>query len=170
MSRLIAAVLLLGPLVADPPETVEPASIPNYRLMRPDLAAAGQPSDAALQRLGEMGFRTVINIRTAEEWADVEEEGELLRSLGLNYVWVPVTAASLTLDDVREIEAVIDDPAAGPILLHCASSNRVGGVWAAIQALKGKPLEEAVEEGRAAGLRSPAMTEAVRRLFTEARR
>ena len=51
------------------------------------------------------------------------------------------------------------------MLLHCASSNRVGGAWAVIQARKGKSLEEAEAAGRAAGLHSPQMEAAVRRVL-----
>jgi hypothetical protein len=51
------------------------------------------------------------------------------------------------------------------VLLHCASSNRVGGAWAVIQARKGMSLEEAESAGRAAGLHSPQMEAAVRRVL-----
>ena len=37
--------------------------------------------------------------------------------------------------------------AAGPVLLHCASSNRVSGVYEMAQALKGKSLAEAEAAG-----------------------
>jgi hypothetical protein len=60
---------------------------------------------------------------------------------------------------------VLDDPSAGPVLLHCASSNRVGGVWAVIQARKGKALDEALAAGREAGLHNPQMEAAVRRVL-----
>jgi uncharacterized protein (TIGR01244 family) len=147
------------------PEVVDAADIPHYRALAPGLAVGGQPSPAALTRLGEMGFRTVINLRTADEGA--EEEGEVVRTAGLRYVWVPVTAASLSLEDVRRVEEVLDDVSSGPVLLHCASSNRVGGVWAAIQARNGKSLEEAEKAGEEAGLRSPAVRDAVRRLLED---
>jgi protein tyrosine phosphatase (PTP) superfamily phosphohydrolase (DUF442 family) len=60
---------------------------------------------------------------------------------------------------------VLDDPSAGPVLLHCASSNRVGGVWAVIQSRKGKTLDEALAAGQQAGLHSPVMEAAVRRVL-----
>jgi protein tyrosine phosphatase (PTP) superfamily phosphohydrolase (DUF442 family) len=59
----------------------------------------------------------------------------------------------------------LDEPSAGPILFHCASSNRVGGAWAVIQARKGKGPDEAVAAGREAGLHSPQMEAAVRRVL-----
>ena len=51
------------------------------------------------------------------------------------------------------------------MLLHCASSNRVGGVLAVLEAKAGKPLDEAIAAGQKAGLKSGPMTEAVKRVL-----
>lgn len=166
LNRLVpaaAGLLLTVPAFAGPPEAVAPAEIPAYRLIRPDLATGGQPAPETLGRLAEMGFRTVINLRTEKEGA-VEERAPV-EAQGLRYVWVPFTADSFSPQDVAAVEQVLDDPAVGPVLLHCASSNRVGGVWAAIQARRGKSLEEALAAGREAGLHTPGMEAAVRRVL-----
>ena len=87
--------------------------------------------------------------------------------MGLTYLWVPITPASFSLKDVQAVGQVLSDPAAGPVLLHCASSNRVGGVVAVLAAQKGAGLAEAVEQGKAAGLKSAEMIDAVRRVAGE---
>jgi uncharacterized protein (TIGR01244 family) len=79
---------------------------------------------------------------------------------------VPLTADSFSPADVLAVERVLADASAGPVLIHCHSSNRVGGVWAAIQARKGRSLDEALAAGREAGLQSPAMVAAVRRVLS----
>jgi uncharacterized protein (TIGR01244 family) len=145
------------------PQTVDPVSIPNYALVSPRLAAAGQPGPQALSKLDDMGFRTVVNLRTDREGG--AQERAVVEAQGLRYVWVPITADSFSLADVEAVEKVLHDPSSGPVLLHCASSNRVGAVWAAIQAREGKPLEEALAAGREAGLKSPQMEAAVRRVL-----
>jgi uncharacterized protein (TIGR01244 family) len=157
--------LVLGAACASAgvPEAVDAAAIPAYRLIRPGLAAAGQPSPAALTGLKEMGFRTVVNLRTEKEGA--AEERSAVEAQGLRYVWVPVTPDTFSLADVEAIERVLDDPSAGPVLFHCSSSNRVGGAWAVIQARKGHTVEEAEAAGRDAGLHSPQMEAAVRRVL-----
>lgn len=160
---MAASLSLASPVLAEVPETVEPAQIPAYRLIRPDLATAGQPSPEALARLGKMGFRTVVNLRTENEGA--AEERAVVEAQGLRYLWVPVTPETFSLADVEAVEKVLDDPSAGPVLLHCASSNRVGGVWAVIQARKGKSLDEAEAAGREAGLHSPQMEAAAQRVL-----
>jgi len=160
--------LLLFPAsaqVAQIPESMDAAALPNYVLVRPGLAAAGQPTPEALGRLKDQGFRTVIDIRTEAEGTKAEEA--IVSGLGLRYVSVPLTAATISLDDVRAVAKVLDDPQAAPVLLHCASSNRVGGVIAVIEGLGGKSLDEAEAAGRRAGLRSQAMVDAVRRLLAD---
>jgi protein tyrosine phosphatase (PTP) superfamily phosphohydrolase (DUF442 family) len=81
---------------------------------------------------------------------------------------VPFTPASFTLADAKAVASALDDPEAGPVLLHCASANRAGGVWTVLQAIAGKPIDEAEQEGRRFGLRSEAMVEAARRVAAEA--
>jgi uncharacterized protein (TIGR01244 family) len=158
----LLALLLAAPLFAQAPESVDPAAIPNYHRIRPDLAGGGQPSAEALAQLKAMGFKTVINLRTEREGAKAEQEA--VEKAGLRYVWVPMTAESFSASDVSRVASVVDDESAAPVLLHCASANRVGAMWAALEAAKGKPLDEAEAAGRAVGLTSPALVEAFRRV------
>lgn len=156
--------LCASPAFAQIPETVDPAVIPNYRLVKPGLATAGQPTAEALRRLKEQGFRTVINLRTESE-PGVKEEEQIVKGQGLSYVWVPMTPANFSQQQVDQIASVLDDPKAGPVLFHCGSANRVGAVWTVIQAQRGKSYEEAEGEGRKIGLSSPAMVEAVKKVL-----
>jgi len=160
---VVALVAVAAATAAEPPQAVEAGSIPNYRLLQPGLATAGQPAPEALAKLKDMGFRTVVNLRTAQEGA--AEERAVVEAQGLRYDSVPVTADSLSLADAEAVEKVLHDPSSGLVLLHCASSNRVGAVWALIQAREGKTLDEALAAGREGGLKSPQLEAAVRRLL-----
>lgn len=147
------------------PESVDGALIPNYARLTPALAAAGQPTPEAIPKLRALGFRTVVNLRADSE-PGVAGEAEAVRAQGLDYVSVPITAESFSLAAVAAVQRVLDDPERAPVLLHCSSSNRVGGVWAVIQArTRGLSAEAAVTEGRQAGLHSQAMIDAVERLL-----
>jgi uncharacterized protein (TIGR01244 family) len=147
------------------PESVEPALIVNYRVVRPGLATAGKLSTEGLARLKSFGFKTVINLRTEQEGAKDEESA--VKGLGLRYEWTPVTPESLSLEDVKKVEQVLADAGAAPVLLHCASANRVGAIWALMQVRRGKTLAEAEAEGRQIGLSAPALIEAVHRLAAQ---
>ena len=97
----------------------------------------------------------------------LDEEKKSVEGQGLRYVSVPMTSASFSLADALKVKGVLDDPASGPVLLHCAAANRAGGVFAVIEAKSGKSLEQAIEEGKKAGLKSDAMIEAVKRVVAE---
>jgi uncharacterized protein (TIGR01244 family) len=167
-SWIASAVLIAVPLAAHDaaaascPVTVDPALIVNYRVVKPGLATAGRVSAEGLAQLKALGFKTVLNLRTEQEGAKDEEAA--VRAQGLRYEWVPVTPDSLAIEDVKKVESILDDPAAEPILFHCASANRVGAVWAIIQVRHGKELAAAIEEGRQIGLKDGPMTAAVERL------
>jgi len=164
--RLLAMAPLLlvaAGAAADVPESPDPARFPAYHVVRSNLAGSGQPTAGGLAQLATLGFRTVVNLRTEKEGAGGERA--VVEGQGLRYVNVPISPESFSLADVAAVSKVVDDPAAGPVLLHCASANRVGAVWAVIQAQQGRSLEEAEAAGRAAGLHSPAMIDAVHRLL-----
>ena len=160
---LVMGGAMTSSLFAEVPASVDAAAFPNYHVIRPGLAAAGQPSPEGLAQLKALGFKTVINLRTEKEGG--KAEAEPVKAAGLRYVWVPVTAETFSAADVDAVAKVIDDPEAGPILFHCASANRVGAVWTVVQVRKGKSPEEAEAEGRTIGLSGPAMLDATKRVL-----
>lgn len=162
----MTALLLTLLLAAEAPATADPTLIPNYTRIRADVAAAGQPSREALEGLAKLGFRTVVNLRREDE-DGIKDERAIVEALGIRYVHVPMTASSLNRGDVKAVAKVLEDPRSGPVLLHCSSSVRVGAVWALIRAASGMPIEDAMAEGKKAGLRGEAMIEAVRRVAAE---
>jgi uncharacterized protein (TIGR01244 family) len=150
------------------PESLASSAVVNYKLVRPGLATAGQPSEETLRKLKELGFRTVVNLRTENERGAVAEERRLVEEAGLRYVHVPISPATFSRADVEAVGRVLDDPAAGPVLLHCASAVRVGAVWTVLEVGKGKAYADAEAEGRAIGLKDGPMVDAVRRLLDTA--
>jgi uncharacterized protein (TIGR01244 family) len=149
---------------AEVPEAVE--GVVNYRRIQPGLAASGRVDLQAIPRLKALGFKTIVDLREPSE--GTAEERALVEAEGLEYVSVPVTAASFSPADVWQVRAILEDPARGPILLHCASGNRSGAVWAAFEAERGASLDAAEAEGRRAGLSGQSMVEAFRRVAREA--
>ena len=54
----------------------------------------------------------------------------------------------------------------GPVLVHCMVSVRVGGLWMAYLCLdRGMGIEKALEAGKAAGLNSATIIDAVMSLL-----
>ena len=171
IKRLIPAFALASGLATAGPAEVPATAdgIADYKRVHSGLAASGVPSAEALASLKARGFKTVIDLRGVTE-PGVAEEKAAVRALGLRYVHVPVSPSTFSLGDVEAVAKVLDDAEAAPVLLHCASSNRVGAVLALIQVQKGVSLDAAEAEGRKFGLKSEAMVEAMKRVAAEAGR
>jgi protein tyrosine phosphatase (PTP) superfamily phosphohydrolase (DUF442 family) len=55
-----------------------------------------------------------------------------------------------------------------PILMHCSDSNRAGAIWALYAGQRdGLTVEEAIAEGKAAGMNAPTLEKAVREALSK---
>jgi uncharacterized protein (TIGR01244 family) len=129
----------------------------------------GQPDEASLKRLAsEKGVVTVINIRNESEMGSLGfDEKATVEEMGATYVNIPVSPATFSAADVDRFAAAVE-ASDGPVLLHCGSSSRAGGMWAAYLVMKqGMDVNTAIERGRAAGLRSGSMVKAVTRILSD---
>jgi uncharacterized protein (TIGR01244 family) len=131
---------------------------------------AAQPTLAGLDAAAAHGVVLVVNLRTPEEMDRLEfDEAAELRDRGIRLVQIPMTADSLTRADVTDFAHALH-AARGPVLVHCASSNRAGAMWAAYLVLeRGYPVDEAIAHGQAAGMRSPQLQAHVQTLVDDAR-
>ena len=129
-------------------------NVPGLQSPRPDLLTGGQPEAGAWAGLAAHGVTTVINLRPDKELAGRDEAGEVAAA-GMRYHQIPVDgAAGLSLDKARELRSLLQD-AKGPVLVHCASGNRAGGLLALMAARdEGLPAEQALALGRDAGMTS----------------
>jgi len=137
--------------------------LPNAGQPFPQIATAGRPSAEQFALAKERGVRTVVNLCPHSEPAAYDEPS-LIQELGLQYVNIPIAGAGdLNEDNARRLADALAQ-AEGAALVHCASSNRVGALFA-LKAfwLDKKSAEEALAIGRAAGLK--AMEPAVRQLI-----
>jgi uncharacterized protein (TIGR01244 family) len=120
---------------------------------------ASQPQPADFEQAREGGIKTVINLRKKDE-LDWDEEAKV-KELGLEYHQVPFKAPTELTDQVfDEVRSLLNDPEKKPILLHCASANRVGAIWLAHRVLDGRlSYEAALAEAKTVGLVLPAYEE-----------
>lgn len=122
----------------------------------------GFPTADGLRALKARGVTRVISLKSNAEVQAARgfDEAALAKELGLELIVIPVSVKSFSAADVTRFSEAYEG-STGPVLIHCGSSNTVGGVWAAYLArVKGVSKEAAIEQGRAAGLRSPEMQRA----------
>jgi uncharacterized protein (TIGR01244 family) len=118
------------------------------------LASQPKPDDFKMAKEG--GIKTVINLRQKDE-LDWDEEA-VIKKLGMAYFNLPFkTPAQLSDAVFDEARKILNDKNNKPILLHCASANRVGAIWLAHRVLDhGLSFDDAFKEAETVGLKLPA--------------
>jgi len=141
-------------------ETPQAALLPNGREPLPSVVTGGAPSQEQLQAAHAAGFKTVISLLP-----ETDPEAEQVRALGMSFVSIPVAGPQdLTEDNARKLGEAMDRAGAKPLLLHCASGNRAGGLLA-LKAFFVDHMapQDAIALGESAGLASlgPAVEQAM---------
>ncbi len=127
-------------------------SLTNPQNAEGSVLTGGQPSPEDLAALKDLGFGTIISLRTEGEDIGYDEQA-MVEELGLTFVNIPVgTQNGLSAATASYLRSVVNQTTA-PVLLHCGSGNRVGAAHAlGAYYLDGKSVEEALAVGRATGL------------------
>lgn len=144
------------------PEPVASTQVAGGYFKVGDFYLAGQPTAEGFREAKQKGVRTVINLRIPAENPGFDEPA-LMKELGLEYIAIPLTPQTIEASQADEFLAALG-AAPKPVLIHCATGNRVSGLWAIHLAVNhGLPVEEALEAAGKSGLRSPELKEFSRR-------
>lgn len=108
----------------------------DIRPLTPDFAVSPQIDPEDLPAIAAAGYRRIINNRPCSE-IPPSHQNEAMKAAadaaGVDFVTLPVTHTTMTLDTVRAQRAAIDT-SPGPVLAYCASGTRSTIVWALGQA------------------------------------
>lgn len=133
---------------------IENAEILNLRTPEANVFASGQPTQEQLQLLASSGVKHIINLRPSSEqdW----DEGAYVKSLGMEYHNIPVAGADgVSSANAQQLNDLLGSLNGQPLLVHCASSNRVGALRALTAGeTNGAALESAIATGKSWGLTS----------------
>ena len=161
------SLLLLLPVMAtqaaDPPPKLVKSELGATRNVHSfgKTMLCGQPTAAEFAEARKRGIRTVITLREKNEidW----DEAAALSKLNLNFYQLGFRAPdSLTPAIIEKTVTIMGDPKRTPVMLHCASANRVGALWLAHRVLNDKiDIATARKEAKEVGLRTPAYEERV---------
>lgn len=129
--------------------------LPNAKMPWDQILVGGQPTREQLAEVAAAGYGTVINLRAPGELTEWDEEA-VVGSLGMRYVSLPVAGQrDLTEETARRLAEHLEEVGSQPVLIHCASGNRVGAVFA-LKAffLDGESKEASMAIGKRSGLLS----------------
>lgn len=133
------------------------AQAPNASNFENKVYFAGQPTAADLAEYARQGVKTVVNLRTAAEMEKTGfDEAAAVKAAGMRYLHVPIGSTPPADSELARIYTELAKSGQQKVLLHCASSNRVGMVWAVFRGTQqGVAPAAALAEGKTAGLKAP---------------
>ena len=135
------------------------AGVANAAAPLPNLLTGGQPSAGHLEALRNAGVTVILDIRDPIEPRPFDEPATA-RRLGLEYINVPVSAATLDDPTLERILEVVRSNAGRPLFFHCASGNRVGGALVPHFILDhGMTEDDAIQAAMRIGLRGAEILE-----------
>jgi len=133
---------------------IQNAAILNLSNPEANVFASGQPTQEQLQLLANSGVKHIINLRPSSEqdW----DEAAYVKSLGMEYHNIPVAGADgVSSENAKQLNDLLGSLNGQPLLVHCASSNRVGALRALTASeTNGAALESAIATGKSWGLSS----------------
>ena len=104
----------------------------------------------------------MINLRTAGEEVAFNE-GQVVESFGMKYYSIPVAGgAGINADNASALSRILADIDGEPVIVHCATGNRVGGLMAFAALADGASVNEAMAEGERWGMTSERLQGMVR--------
>lgn len=132
---------------------IQNANLNNLNIPESNALASGQPTQEQIKVLADAGVKHVISLRSPEEidW----DERAVVEANGMQFHSIPVAGlAGVSVENATKLEDLLNSLGNDAVLVHCGSSNRVGGLKA-LASLEGNnagDIEAAFAEGRRWGL------------------
>ena len=154
-SRISSGALALALLVsvAAAQNAASFRELPNFRHVNERLTAGAQPESGGIQKLAELGIKTIVNLRGEDERTRAEEADA--KALGLRYYSVPMPGLSRPSDEqVARVMAILDSEENWPVFVHCKrGADRTGTIIGCYRiAHEGWTADRALSEAKQYGM------------------
>ena len=130
------------------------SDVPRVLCLDDNFATGGQPSEQAFAKVAASGFHSVLSLRAAGEGIDLTKERALVEKAGLRYFNIPVLSTTPRTEQADEFIKLVKEKFNHPMLINCASANRVGAFMMIYRVVEqGWSEEKALDEALKIGLR-----------------
>jgi uncharacterized protein (TIGR01244 family) len=126
--------------------------IPRVLCLDENFATGAQPTGDAYAKAAANGFRSVLSLRPGNEGIDLARERAKVESTKMRYFNIPVISSAPRPEQADEFLRLTRNKANHPMLINCASANRVGAFMMILRVVdqgwdEDKALEEAIRIG-----------------------
>lgn len=99
--------------------------ITNYLEIKPGLGTAGMPTVDQIKSIADAGYQAVINLALDESPGAISDEREMVTSLGMKYIHIPVVWESPQISDLEQFFTSMQVLAGYKVFVHCVLNMRV---------------------------------------------
>lgn len=96
----------------------------NYLLYHEKLSSSGMPTAEQMQKVAEAGVELVVNLAPHDVPDAIPNEPELVHSLGMDYINIPVNWNTPTKDGLNVFMDAMDSNKDKKIHVHCEANFR----------------------------------------------
>ena len=100
----------------------------NFRRLSDNLLTSGQPTRDQFSFVRDLDCSLVVNLAMPDSEGFLPDEREVVESLGMKYVALPIFWDSPQLDDARQLFDVLQSHSQDRVLVHCAKNMRVSAL------------------------------------------
>jgi len=115
------------------------------------ITVAGQITPKQLDEAARQGFKSVLNLRAADEEGFMADERHRAEAAGLRYKNIPVKKEEISDELTTSVLKEIDE-LPKPVLVHCASGMRAGAMaFMHMATREGMSAEKAMSRAQESG-------------------
>ena len=96
----------------------------HYQALTENLSSSGMPTVEQMKEVARAGVQVVINLAPHDVPNAIPDEGELVHSLGMEYVNIPVIWRTPERDALLQFMDTMDARAGEKIHVHCEANYR----------------------------------------------
>lgn len=104
-----------------------PVDIPQFAMVRPNLASGQEPFAGGIAWLKSHGYRTVLHVRAPSE--DDQEARRAFEKSGLRYLSLEVSPQTLSKEIVDQFNRLVGDAENLPLFTYDKDSSLAGALW-----------------------------------------
>ncbi len=100
-------------------------NIYNFLKISNLIATSGQPTEKQFSTIKNSAYQVVVNLAVINSSLPLSNEKQIVNSLGIKYIHIPVTWDKPEISDFLHFESVMQANSNKKVFVHCIANKRV---------------------------------------------